>query len=558
MDLKRTQRSLLKLQRQVFESLGYEVQSLLGAEPAPLRNYRLRAERELTPKRLAGVQALTPGRFHQTLRQHQVIAVGDYHAYPQSQRTALRLLRALVKKGEFWNLGLECVGSHHQAELDRYLKGRMSLSALRRKIEFDSQWGFSWQPYAELFEYARENKIRLIALNHPAEFLKARIKRNPTLKDLELRDRWAAGILSDLHQYAGASATSSTVMRTLLLFGEHHLASQHLPRALHASGLSLAVIHQTPNSLYWKIAKNRPSLLSSALKLRALKNIDQTTHTEYCLFHSTPWAKLQALLDWADADAQADAAPTTPLEWMPVFAQMIAKALQVSLTPRAATRLFSNLELYTLLHPPRGLPPLMAQAVRQNRRLYWTRGQRGFAYLGAPHLNRCAEVATLHALNFGLTPQLRALATAFARRSADHAGYWEATCWETALGFFGSLIINPHRKCDTLEDHKRKLRSLRRLKQAASSGSTSESTRYDAEIQSRLWILRALSRALSAKTIPELPRTPWEQFLCARLYGRWLGFHLYKQMTKNRRQPTEDILREGLAQLVESRRSSLR
>ena len=62
-------------------------------------------------------------------------------------------------------LCLECVHQKFQPALDQFSEKKFDIDELRKKIQYDDHWPFPWDNYKELFVFANENNIPLLALN---------------------------------------------------------------------------------------------------------------------------------------------------------------------------------------------------------------------------------------------------------------------------------------------------------------------------------------------------------------------------------------------------------
>src|SRR5436190_718513 len=89
--------SLRRLQYSIHRSLVLESQDLLGPTPKEVRDYEKAYEKDLLRLsrryKVASLQTLMKRAVDA-----DVILIGDYHTYAQSQRAALRFLRELLKK----------------------------------------------------------------------------------------------------------------------------------------------------------------------------------------------------------------------------------------------------------------------------------------------------------------------------------------------------------------------------------------------------------------------------------------------------------------------------
>src|SRR5205814_610599 len=118
----------------------------------------------------------------------------------------------------------------------------------------------------------------------------------PDREGLARRDRWAAGVIVD-RMGSGRDA------RMICLMGELHLASKHLPRQIAIVSkahlgvkLTTTVVHQNRDEIFWKLARKGRAHDSSVVRVG--KN--------YCVISSTPWAKLQSLVNWIEGQADLE------------------------------------------------------------------------------------------------------------------------------------------------------------------------------------------------------------------------------------------------------------
>lgn len=96
----------------------------------------------------------------------RVIIIGEQHGNFEHHRVQLAMLRALEAKGKKVAVGLEMFRGDAQAELDLWIAGRLSLDELFA-IYVDHWAPDYWWSYAEIFTFAREKLMPLIALNIP-------------------------------------------------------------------------------------------------------------------------------------------------------------------------------------------------------------------------------------------------------------------------------------------------------------------------------------------------------------------------------------------------------
>lgn len=428
-----THRKLFLLQKKIYRSLTREINSLLGPVPPSIRQYERMARRDFrdAPRKLTRRFRLKKEALIAAIRSSHVTWIGDFHPFAQSQRTALRLMREAVSLGgqnsnESWFLGLEMISSQHQKELDAYQSGQLSLQNFLEAIDYHKHWGFHWKHYAPLFEWARESQVRLVGLNLPL-ILNTNLRTQTTLSELQARDRWAAGVVTDLFKTPG--------IRGIVLYGDHHVASPHLPsqfkrifRRFYKESARQTIVHQNCDSLYWKLAELEPRMDAEIVQLRP---------RVFCAFSSTPVARLQSWVNWIE-DPDGD---TDFLELTKRYGDAIADFLVV---PRAS---FDSLTIRTLYR----------QRLCTHQRYYDAAAK--IAYLAEPSSNGAAEIAANHLF-------LEHNRVGLHREGLQGSELFFELVMRNAFSFFGSLLLNPRRKCDLPHDHRRRLNELRKGKKS--------------------------------------------------------------------------------------------
>jgi len=199
-----------------------------------------------------------------------IVLIGDYHALPASQHFAVELVRELARaQSRPVVLGVEAVFARHQNVLDEWMAGAITEEELRERIRFDLDWGYAWEPYRELLMAAREHAKAVYGLD---------CMPRTDLRRIAARDRHSAGkILEVRAQHPNAIV--------VVLFGESHLAPNHLPALLQHSGTSRVVtVLQNVDTLYWEAA-GEPSDHIDAVQVR---------HDVFCVFNATPLSKYES------------------------------------------------------------------------------------------------------------------------------------------------------------------------------------------------------------------------------------------------------------------------
>ena len=229
-------------------------------------------------------RTLTPEELHDRVGAADIVLVGDYHSLAASQRFAASLLERLVLARPIV-LAIEAVLSRDQGILESWWRREISEDELRRRLRFDKDWGYDWAPFLELLIAARDHGEGIHGLDCLPRHDFRRIRS---------RDRHAAAKIKEIRErYPQA--------RILVLFGESHLAPQHLPariREILPQDSVLSVL-QNIDSLYWKAAGDEARAV--AINQEAV-----------CVLNSSPLEKYESYRIWMakwEGDDQPDFAP---------------------------------------------------------------------------------------------------------------------------------------------------------------------------------------------------------------------------------------------------------
>jgi uncharacterized iron-regulated protein len=221
-----------------------------------------------------------------------VILIGDYHALPSAQRFAATLLEQRAQPGDRpVVLGVETIFSRHQPILEEWWRREIDEEEFRQRIRFDLDWGYEWPPFYELLVTAREHADAVYGLDcTPRE----------DLRKIHARDKHAADKIAEIRQRHPDAVI-------LVLFGESHLAPEHLPRVVRGRlpDRRVLTVLQNVDDLYWQATEVQQD------RVDAVRVSDDVV----CVFNSTPLEKYESyrlcLSRWSqEGEQQADIGPT--------------------------------------------------------------------------------------------------------------------------------------------------------------------------------------------------------------------------------------------------------
>jgi len=226
-----------------------------------------------------------------TLHSADVVLIGDYHALPAAQRYAASLIEQRALAGDRpVVLGVETIFARDQHILDEWWRREIDESELRQRIRFDLDWGYDWTPFHELLVMARDHAEAVYGLDcMPRE----------DLRKIGARDRHAAAKIAEIRERHPNAVI-------FVLFGESHLAPNHLPSTLREQipGTKVLTVLQNIDALYWRAAGERVD------KVEGVRVNDDVL----CVFNATPLEKYESyrlfLDQWSRCDDGPDFAPT--------------------------------------------------------------------------------------------------------------------------------------------------------------------------------------------------------------------------------------------------------
>ncbi|MDP9160804.1 MAG: ChaN family lipoprotein [Acidobacteriota bacterium] len=236
-------------------------------------------------------QVITTDQLHEALAVADVVLIGDYHALPACQHFAADLLERRAQPGDRpVILGLETIFSRDQHILDAWWRREIGERELRRRIRFELDWGYHWDPFYQLLVTARDHGEAIYGLDcMPRE----------DLRKIRARDRHATHKIGEIRRRHPEAAI-------VVLFGESHLAPAHLPQLLRQClpGERVVTVLQNVDALYWRAAGESHSHVDAV----------QVSDDVLCAFNTTPLEKYESyrlcLARWRRDGKRLDAAPT--------------------------------------------------------------------------------------------------------------------------------------------------------------------------------------------------------------------------------------------------------
>lgn len=466
---------LLQCQKRLSQDFQRSAELYLGALPSHLKNYSIVYHKELG----GHSKICSKSKLLSESLKSQIILCGDYHTLSQAQRTVIRILRDILpllkKKKKTVYLGLEILRARDSIRAQQFLRNQIPEEEFLRAISFKS-WGLNWQNYLPLFDLAKKHKIPILGLSP---------SKNSSLKE---RDVFAAEVLANWSE-------KNPNALIIALMGDLHCAEKHLPKQLRKElsekkiKRDILVIHQNHDGLYWDLAKKKKENKVEVLKLK--KGV-------FCVLNTPPWIKLQSNLNWW-VNQQDD-----PSQDILHLTQGIAGFLGVS-----APKLFEESDF----HIYQGSESRFAPKELKRFKNVFCYESKSF-YFSEFNLNHLAALSAQY---------LHSKLSTFKKRFKDPRTDFYSFLWTEALGFFGSKIINPKRKCLGAKDFAKSRETALKL---AHLHLKEES---NSKIQNRIFVSPLIKNEGSLNSKNSL-----DQYEAAKVLGKLLGQGIFELVLKNK------------------------
>ncbi len=102
----------------------------------------------------------------------KIVYVGERHDQFSHSVVQLDVIKGLHRKGGQVAIGMEMFQRPFQDVLDRYISGKIDERAFLEKSEYFESWGFDYNLYKPIIDFAKSKQIPIVALNISREILK--------------------------------------------------------------------------------------------------------------------------------------------------------------------------------------------------------------------------------------------------------------------------------------------------------------------------------------------------------------------------------------------------
>ncbi|MEE8104326.1 MAG: ChaN family lipoprotein [Planctomycetota bacterium] len=137
-----------------------------------------------------------------------VVYVGEQHDNPHHHAIQRRVIEELWRAGRLHAIGMEMFQRPYQSVLDDFVEGRIDEATMLERTEWKKRWGFDVALYRPIFDFARQKRLPIVALNVSNELRKKvregldtlTIEERASLPVLRLDDKEHRAFLEDVYR----------------------------------------------------------------------------------------------------------------------------------------------------------------------------------------------------------------------------------------------------------------------------------------------------------------------------------------------------------------------
>jgi uncharacterized iron-regulated protein len=113
----------------------------------------------------ANARTVAPADLFDRLARGNAVLLGEAHDRADHHRWQAQVIAALLSRREDLVVGLEMLPRSAQPALDRWVAGELDEAGFLAESGWSRNWGFDFALYRPIFELARLNRTKMIALN---------------------------------------------------------------------------------------------------------------------------------------------------------------------------------------------------------------------------------------------------------------------------------------------------------------------------------------------------------------------------------------------------------
>ena len=104
----------------------------------------------------------------QELADIRIVYVGEQHTNKAHHDIQLKVIQAVFKENQNLVVGMEMFDHSYQDVLDQWSAGELDQKAFLQKVHWYANWRYNYSLYKDIFDFIKENRIRLVGLNVPS------------------------------------------------------------------------------------------------------------------------------------------------------------------------------------------------------------------------------------------------------------------------------------------------------------------------------------------------------------------------------------------------------
>jgi len=448
--LLRFRNQLLQIQIKNYQHILKLIDNSLG----PVKRWFSRYANEYKKELLDYTAISNPSELFSRVGSSDVVYHGDYHTLKQSQKSVLRVLREISKKRNII-LCMETFYGNDQKYLDQYLDKKISEKDFLKAIDYYKKWGYKFQHWKKIIKFCQKQKIPILGINS---------EQNNTKNPVKERDIFSAKII-------GKAIIRYPENLIYVVDGDYHISPTHLPLEVEKKldqfdiKVKRTIIYQNSESLYWKLAGEG----------KEDEDVIKISNESFCVMNAIPTNKLQSYLNWLEYSE--DAYFPEAFKWderqnpdklysIHNIVKTITSIMQISYPEEAISNLSiyypDNLNFINILAENNTLKkmiPSVKRKIKNNEGFLLEYNEkeigRYIIYLTNSNLSMAAEEAT-HFINVACRGR-------FTDKISLFDNFYRNLLTE-CLGFYGSKLIVPKRKVDTLSNLRRFLGTFKNQK----------------------------------------------------------------------------------------------
>jgi len=419
-----------KVRLDLYKSLRAQCESILGQTDQEIakyqRDYQKEIEREWS---VSSVKDL----IHST-QDANVLLLGDFHALYQSQKGHLRVLR-LLPRARPKLLFIEFISAKDQLILDAYMRGEISDRVFLKEVRWKESWGFSWRSYKPILVWAKKRRVPVIALDKALK-----VHGDQSLHE---RDAFAADIISS-HLKNRADHLG------IVIIGDYHISSRHLPAEIRKriKGVKINRIFQNSENIYFYLATQGKEFEVDVIRF---------SPSDFGLVSVAPWVKWHSLLMHLESQIEGDS------ELYHQVQDEVLRFYRVLKSDLGTPDLDEDFEAVSITDPS-AFTKIESSLQHEEIKLAESYIQSGISFY-IPQLK--LAIISKVSLNYAAEAAMSVWHAKKTKRSTflfDQKQSFYQLVWSFCIAYYGSKLINPKRKTDTIYDIRMSLKNSKKDK----------------------------------------------------------------------------------------------